>query len=139
MRRHVYIHTYIHTYSIYMYVCVCGYECVSVQQGLPASTIYQFVHARMHTHIYTYICVCVCVCVQQGLSCLLMAAQQGHLEVVKYLCENGGDELLVWRDQVSMCMYVFHCVYVFECVYVSVYVHPCAYGKRCGCLSCIIW
>ena len=46
-------------------------------------------------------CVCVGVDVQNGASCLLAASQDGHLEVVKYLCERGGERLLMLTNQVS--------------------------------------
>jgi hypothetical protein len=37
---------------------------------------------------------------QRGWSCLMGAADDGHLEVVKYLVEVGGKELLMLVDQV---------------------------------------
>ena len=39
--------------------------------------------------------------VQNGASCLYMASQYGHLEVVKYLHEVGGKELLMLTKDVS--------------------------------------
>jgi hypothetical protein len=40
-------------------------------------------------------------CAQDGESCLYKACRQGHLEVVKYLYEQGGKELLMLRRNVS--------------------------------------
>ncbi len=45
----------------------------------------------------------VCVRVQRGMSCLYAASFNGHLEVVKYLYEVGGKELLKLNDNVSAC------------------------------------
>ncbi len=39
--------------------------------------------------------------VQDGWSCLHSACQEGHLEVAQYLCERGGKELLMLRNNVS--------------------------------------
>ena len=41
------------------------------------------------------VCVCVCLCVflrQKGFTPLYMAAQENHLEVVKFLLENGANQ-----------------------------------------------
>jgi hypothetical protein len=38
---------------------------------------------------------------QDGLSCLFAASSAGHLEVVKYLSELGGEELMMLRTKVS--------------------------------------
>jgi hypothetical protein len=49
-------------------------------------------------------CTCVTValaCVQTGASCLCTASDKGHLEVVKYLCEQGGKELLMLTNKAS--------------------------------------
>jgi hypothetical protein len=32
-----------------------------------------------------------------------MASQNGHLEVVRYLCERGGEKLLMMTENVSFC------------------------------------
>jgi hypothetical protein len=52
-----------------------------------------------------------------------MASYEGHLEVVKYLHEAGGKELLMLTDYVSapvvcatVCVCVCVCVYVCVCV-----------------------
>ena len=39
---------------------------------------------------------------QDGASCLMVASQNGHLEVVRYLCERGGEKLLLMADNVSV-------------------------------------
>jgi hypothetical protein len=39
--------------------------------------------------------------VQSRVSCICTACYNGHLEVVKYLCEQGGKELLMLTDKVS--------------------------------------
>ena len=38
--------------------------------------------------------------VQNGTSCLNIAAEEGQLEVAKYLAEKGGRELLMLTDKV---------------------------------------
>ncbi len=37
---------------------------------------------------------------QEGVSCLLRAANNGHLDVVKHLCEVGGERLLMLTQEV---------------------------------------
>ena len=49
------------------------------------------------------VCVCVCVCVQNGWSCLHVASHKGHVDVVKYLCAQGGEKLLMLTSDVSVC------------------------------------
>ena len=39
--------------------------------------------------------------VQNNASCLYIACQEGHLDVVKYLCERGGEKLLMLTTMVS--------------------------------------
>ncbi len=39
---------------------------------------------------------------QDGASCLLKACENGHVGVVKYLCEQGGEELLMLTDKVRL-------------------------------------
>jgi hypothetical protein len=42
-------------------------------------------------------------CIQEGSSCLHIASTRGHLELVKYLCERGGEVLLMLKNEVSVC------------------------------------
>lgn len=49
-------------------------------------------------------CGCVAECVQDGWSCLLIACQNGHLEVVKYLHGAGGEALLMMTKKVRLVM-----------------------------------
>ncbi len=44
-------------------------------------------------------------CVQNGSTCLMQASSGGHLDVVKYLHEAGGEKLLMVADKVSACSY----------------------------------
>jgi hypothetical protein len=54
------------------------------------------------------------------MSCLYRASREGHLEVVKYLCEQGGKELLMLTggevsgllDLGMLCMRLCMCVHV---------------------------
>ncbi len=46
---------------------------------------------------------------QIGWTCLMSASEGGHLEVVKYLYDLGGKELLMMRSDVSMWMHVWTC------------------------------
>jgi hypothetical protein len=39
---------------------------------------------------------------QNGASCLLIACQRGLLDVAKYLCERGGERLLMLTTDVSV-------------------------------------
>ena len=50
------------------------------------------------TRVYAIV---MCACVQDGWSCLLIASVNGHSEVVKYLCERGGERLLMLTPNVS--------------------------------------
>jgi hypothetical protein len=49
---------------------------------------------------------------QSGGSCLIRASEGGHVEVVKYLYDLGGKELLMMTDYVSVWMHVWMCVVV---------------------------
>ena len=40
---------------------------------------------------------------QDGATCLFIAAQNGHLEVVKELCGVGGVDLVMAKANVSLC------------------------------------
>jgi hypothetical protein len=44
---------------------------------------------------------------QRGGTCLMYASSQGHMEVVKYLCEVGGKELLMTMENVSVRMHLW--------------------------------
>jgi hypothetical protein len=46
---------------------------------------------------------CTFVPKQEGKSCLYFACENGHLELVKYFCENFGETLLMLQNYVS-CM-----------------------------------
>jgi hypothetical protein len=58
------------------------------------------------------LCDCDACIVQNGWSCLLKASQNGHLDVVKHLCEVGGETLLMLTDKVRGRVAVLLCVYV---------------------------
>ncbi len=59
-------------------------------------------------------------CVQNGASCLYLASSKGHLEVVKFLCEQGGKELLMLTNKASgllhLSMFVLAFVQMYGCV-----------------------
>ncbi len=75
-------------------VCVC---CICSKGSLAPSNTCAMHACCIHS--------CVRICVQQGFSCAMMATQDGHLEVIKCLCENVGEKLLVLRNNVSACMW----------------------------------
>jgi hypothetical protein len=50
--------------------------------------------------------ITVTSCVQGGSSCLLVACHAGHLDMVKYLCERGGEKLLMLMSKVSVCSHM---------------------------------
>ncbi len=43
---------------------------------------------------------------QYGETCLMLASKGGHMEIVRYLYDVGGKELLMMTDEVSVNMYV---------------------------------
>jgi hypothetical protein len=49
-----------------------------------------------------------CMGAQDGRSCLLEASRKGHIEVVKYLCELGGEKLLMLTNEVIMALLHLH-------------------------------
>ena len=71
--------------------------------------------------------------VQAGRSCLHKACKAGSLEVVKYLCERGGEKLLMLTSNVrSSCLF---------CVCVRVCLSLCEYECVCECVCvcvCVI-
>jgi hypothetical protein len=73
---------------------------------------------------------------QNGSSCLDSACIEGHMDVVKYLCERGGQELLMFQDMVSdwacccktstnACRHLRTCVHVFKRICQAVW---CVHG-----------
>jgi hypothetical protein len=69
-------------------------------------------------------CVTVALaCVQVAASCLFTACREGHLEVVKYLCEQGGKELLmathftkIVSNARAMCLFLSPTMYTTMCM-----------------------
>jgi hypothetical protein len=85
----------------------------------------------LRSSIYCLVTV-VCVRVQNGWSCLYIACYNAHLEAVKYLCEVGGKELLMLKDNVSACGVRVVCA----CVFVSGQMMVWA---GVGTLRCVCW
>ncbi len=88
----------------------------------------------MHTYIH----------IQMGQSCLQYACMMGHLEVVKYLCDRGGKELVMRTTPVvCTCMYVH--MYVCGCVFLVKRTTPvvciCMYVcvNICECVDVDLW
>ena len=50
-------------------------------------------------------CVCVCFCVKNGWTCFILAAENGHFEVVKLLLEKGADV----NQASTVCVFVWLC------------------------------
>ena len=69
-------------------------------------------------------------------TCLHVACGAGHLDVVKYLCERGGEELLMQIRYVRAVMSVFVCVCVCLCLccVVSSFAGGCEYDCAGICL-----
>jgi hypothetical protein len=56
----------------------------------------------------------------------MSASVGGHTEIVKYLCEVGGKELVMMTDKVSACVLIHACIFVkmlIEVAYLHTYVH----------------
>ncbi len=73
-------------------------------------------------------------CMQLGWTGLLIACQDGHLEVVKYLCETGGEKLMMKPDKVSCQSFwasVYACMHVQECCTLchTVWHHVCCHSN----------
>uniref|UniRef100_A0A8C5BPJ8 Ankyrin 2a, neuronal n=1 Tax=Gadus morhua TaxID=8049 RepID=A0A8C5BPJ8_GADMO len=70
-------------------VCVCVCACLC---------------ARVCVCVCACVCMCVCVCpLQNGFTPLYMAAQENHLEVVRYLLENEGNQSIATEVGVCVC------------------------------------
>jgi hypothetical protein len=80
-------------------------------------------------------------------TCLHVACGAGHLDVVKYLCERGGNELLMKLRYVRtvMVLYVCMCLPVWFValqwdVSMMVLAYACAYQQtKCLCVCILIW
>ncbi len=85
----------------------------TVKSYMSCACICRNTNTYMHTYIHTYL-------VQSGLTCLHAACDSSTLEVVKYLAEIGGKELVVKIacENVSINSRII-CV----CMYMYVYVH----------------
>jgi hypothetical protein len=66
---------------------------------------YEHMSESTHTNI-SHVTYCES-CTQRGESCLYAACEMGHLEVVKFLCERGGEALLMLTRIVSVCVDCF--------------------------------
>ena len=49
----------------------------------------------MHVDILFTVNLTKNVDLQEGASCLFVASEKGHLDIVKYLCKKGGKQLLM--------------------------------------------
>ncbi len=76
-------------------------------------------------------------CGQDGSSCLMVASDGGHLEVVKHLCEHGGKELLMHAAEVR-CLSHLACLLLFErmqvsCVLIHIHCDGCLHEPASRC------
>jgi hypothetical protein len=64
---------------------------------------------------------------QDNCGCLSMAAMNGHLRVVQFLCQALGEDLMKEAaDQVKTHVFVDPCIYM----YVYIYIHSVARGEE---------
>ncbi len=72
-------------------------------------------------------------CVQDGRTSLMSASHSGHMEVVKYLCEVGGEELLMRARNVSgrMRAYWHVCLHACSDAGMLSYTHVARHSLRC--------
>ena len=103
---------------VYMNMCICMYGALWLSlNGLLFSLF-----------VFVCLCVCVCVCVchyyndQDGLTALMRAAKNGHVDVVRYWVEQGANKDLQDGVRTGMDMYVYIYVFVYvginECFFV---------------------
>ena len=67
---------------------------------------------------------------QIGHTCLHTACKNGHVDVAKYLCERGGERLLMLTMNVSHCLLA--CTCFFEAYVCQVCNHACMHKSEAG-------
>lgn len=89
--------------------------------------------------------LCV-IMLQNGFTPLYMAAQENHLDVVRYLLENGGNQSTATevsnkkKQKVTKCLLVYHSIYAHFArnVFGYVFIKGCIYTAKHFCLWKII-
>lgn len=85
------IHSLKHSLTLNCHVCLKDTGLLFLQCSSDTHT-----WTHMHTVAYESVCEIICVhvpsCFQKGFTPLYMAAQENHLEVVKFLLENGANQ-----------------------------------------------
>ncbi len=109
---HIYTHMYVHVRTqAHMYVCT-----------------YTHIYTHMYVHIHTQALALqknfkkkikkLC-CAQKGETCLHIASSGDNFEMIKYILECGGSEILMVPDKVRMCV----CIHAY--IYIHIHIHVC--------------
>lgn len=110
---------YLYMYKIISRIMKAMFFCMCIQYTVCLLSIICYIFVRIKYYVYNMKSMWCIMYTQNGSTPLLVAAGEGHLEVVEYLVLSGADineNDKVWMHVCVHGMYIFVHVYVYTCL-----------------------